>query len=831
MKTATFFRNLFWMIPFALGILCVQAQSVPGAIKYQAVLRDVNGKTLADKSDVSLRISLRLDDPFSGTIAYSEEHDGVSTNAYGVIHLEIGRGTVTSGTTLNAVPWGEHKVYVQIEIETDGTGYTHMGDAELLTVPYAFYAENASGKNLYENLKDNFLPKYNETGKTLVNSGLSQTGRALEVDASSVTFVDVASGKPGYSFPMAAGKKGQVLRLADNAGTLVWDTAGGGGSVGGGDVTWSLGPTDDGRMLYWNNTLGDVQTAPFYFGYDKTLDFILSGNLALEGTVSGTNNLLVSDRLDDGQIWIGDNHATAANTLTPRSLSGHILMDKEGKTNLNLVLKGLSLIPGLGTDRDTLQAESGGESLWRRNAAEDIYAFNNAKATGPVFVGIGTDTPKSLLHVAEGEVRFTGSANTEGNTPVLLWNPAQVSLFAGSVSAADLDAYLGAQGRYSVSLGPDALAAADYGLAFGNEANVTGNNAVAIGTQSVAAADNTIAMGYDVKVNGNNSLAIGEGSIVRGNNTVIVGGNSQAGSNAIAVGYGNGNSVGTIDDGIVLGNNNTQISRSIIVGSNNNLNGDNTICIGKGNNVPTGGIVMGSLDIVDNQTGPTVFGSVRIEGNAEPDHLVSVGRVNTFKDANTDSYSNMIGSWLTNEGNYPSLTMIGNEYSSTDAFLSVTEGDAPRFICGFENFVPFEIANSGTAYFVADVKAMGDIWAGGMQISSDFRLKTDIKPLSVSPALLDSLQAVSFVLKSDRNRNTRFGFIAQEVRKVFPQLVRENAKGMLRMDYIGLVPVLWQINQQLSRKLAELEGQVKEQNRRQLELENELQAIKAKLGM
>ncbi len=142
MKTGTFFRNLFLSMTALWMSFPAQGQAVPGAIKYQAVLRDVNGKPMGNKSGVNLILTLRLDDPAaSGTIAYQEEHRGISTNPYGVIHLEIGRGTVLSGTTLNDVPWAEHEIYLQMEIETDGTGYTYMGNVELLTVPYAFYAE------------------------------------------------------------------------------------------------------------------------------------------------------------------------------------------------------------------------------------------------------------------------------------------------------------------------------------------------------------------------------------------------------------------------------------------------------------------------------------------------------------------------------------------------------------------------------------------------------------------------------------------------------------------------------------------------------------------
>lgn len=815
------------MLVLAVCLLsAAQAQGVPGAIKYQAVLRDVNGKTLVNKNDVNIRISLRLDDPVWGTIAYSEVHEGVSTNAYGVIHLEIGRGEVTSGTTLNAIAWGEHKLYVQVEIETDGTGYTHMGNAELLTVPYAFYAENASGKNLYEHLKDNFIPKYNEANKTLVNSGLSQKDRSLEVDASSITFVDRSTGKSGYTFPMEAGKKGQVLRLADNMGTLKWDTAGGGGS---GSASFNFDALDDGKMVYWNNDEGDLKTAPFSYAYNGTKDFNLTGNIKLDGTVSGVNNMLISNVLGDGQIWVGDNNAVTSGALTPRNLSGHILMDKEGRTTLNLEMKGIKLIPG--TDKDTLFSES--DSLWVRNAAGHIYPYNQGKALEQTFVGIGTDAPETMLHVHSGAVRFTGEKDADNKLPVLSWNPEKSSLFAGAVT--DMTA-LGNQGNYSISLGLDALATTDNGLAFGKEANVQGEDAVAIGVQSSAVADRSVALGRSAKVVGGTAgVAIGYLAEAQSNNAVVLGGNSKASTNSVVIGYNNGTAT-PIDESIVLGMGNTMASNAIVIGSGI-LGGGNNILIGNGVNGQPYSVVVGSNVDDNRQPGQTVLGYSKKTGSAN--NFVSIGNGNQY---NNDTYYppgftppsiSMIGTDLTLTAPESNMTMMGHNFSfEKKSSMSANNSDIPVFAFGSDMFVPFEISYSGTAYFSGNVNVAGDVdVAGSVNYSSDFRLKTDIKPMVLAPSLLDSLQPVSFVFKSDKKRQTRFGFIAQEVREIFPELVRENAKGMLSIDYIGLVPVLWQINRQLSHKVNELEDQLKEQNRRQLELENELEAIKAKLGM
>lgn len=57
-----------------------------------------------------------------------------------------------------------------------------------------------------------------------------------------------------------------------------------------------------------------------------------------------------------------------------------------------------------------------------------------------------------------------------------------------------------------------------------------------------------------------------------------------------------------------------------------------------------------------------------------------------------------------------------------------------------------------------------------------------------------------------------FGFVAEEVQKYYPELVHQNSKGELSVDYIGLIPLLIQTVQQLDAEVKALragEGIVK----------------------
>src|ERR1043165_119038 len=79
-----------------------------------------------------------------GTTVYQETHDSVITDKLGGFSLDIGSGTVTSGT-FSAVNWNSGDKYLQVEVDPEGgTSYIDMGTEQIMSVPYALYAERAA---------------------------------------------------------------------------------------------------------------------------------------------------------------------------------------------------------------------------------------------------------------------------------------------------------------------------------------------------------------------------------------------------------------------------------------------------------------------------------------------------------------------------------------------------------------------------------------------------------------------------------------------------------------------------------------------------------------
>ena len=112
----------------------------PERIGYQAVIRDATNALLVEtKIQMSIQI---IQGSESGMVVY-EESQKWKTNANGLISIEIGAGTVVSGT-IGTIDWSDGPYYVKTEIyPTDDITNVITGTSQIVTVPYAFYADYA----------------------------------------------------------------------------------------------------------------------------------------------------------------------------------------------------------------------------------------------------------------------------------------------------------------------------------------------------------------------------------------------------------------------------------------------------------------------------------------------------------------------------------------------------------------------------------------------------------------------------------------------------------------------------------------------------------------
>ncbi|MBQ6078734.1 MAG: tail fiber domain-containing protein [Muribaculaceae bacterium] len=132
-----------------------------------------------------------------------------------------------------------------------------------------------------------------------------------------------------------------------------------------------------------------------------------------------------------------------------------------------------------------------------------------------------------------------------------------------------------------------------------------------------------------------------------------------------------------------------------------------------------------------------------------------------------------------------------------------------------------------------------DVHTSGLFLQSDERFKENVEPIEDVLGSLENLEAVSYTLKNDyaqirqgiasmatvtekdrsdkaffeqfyadrEQGSERYGFLAQNVKEVFPQLVHTDNSGYMYVDYIGLIPILVQSINELRAELAEVKGE------------------------
>ena len=119
------------------GFVAAQA---PQGINYQAVARGTTGLEL-QLTPLVVRLGIYSD--LNATIQVYEESHAVTTNAFGLFNVVIGQGTQISPTAFNTISWGTGSYFLKVEID-GGTGFTNMGTTQLLSVPYALFAQNSA---------------------------------------------------------------------------------------------------------------------------------------------------------------------------------------------------------------------------------------------------------------------------------------------------------------------------------------------------------------------------------------------------------------------------------------------------------------------------------------------------------------------------------------------------------------------------------------------------------------------------------------------------------------------------------------------------------------
>ena len=210
-------------------------------------------------------------------------------------------------------------------------------------------------------------------------------------------------------------------------------------------------------------------------------------------------------------------------------------------------------------------------------------------------------------------------------------------------------------------------------------------------------------------------------------------------------------------------------------------------------------------------------------------------------------------------GDYGSTANGGNNVSISESWgwdsdqLSLHGKNGIYFtIGGTDNIIAAEIQTNG------DLRVLGGVYSNSTLLTSDIRLKTNVRNLNGSLASVLKLQGIAYDFKSTKedtilaNLNSargsnekeikdlekfkkiyenkkqenlnQIGFSAQEVQKIFPQLVKTDEKGYLAVNYVALVPVAVEA-------IKEQQKTIDDQAKTIDALQKDIIAIKKKIGM
>lgn len=158
--------------------ITINAQA-PQGFNYQATVRNSAGALITNQN-VLFKFNIMLNSQTSLPV-YSETHQA-PTDDLGQVNLTVGQGTPTIGS-FASINWANGTYYLGIELNT-GSGFVVMGTTQLLSVPYALYA-NTAGNSQVPTLSS-VLTTNNSANNKIIN--LSNPTEAQ--DAATKSYID-----------------------------------------------------------------------------------------------------------------------------------------------------------------------------------------------------------------------------------------------------------------------------------------------------------------------------------------------------------------------------------------------------------------------------------------------------------------------------------------------------------------------------------------------------------------------------------------------------------------------------------------------------------------
>ncbi len=223
-------------IIFFLLICSFTYAQVPQGFNYQGVIRDANGDLIANQS-ITLAFGIITSSENNSPI-YTEQHQ-VTTDQVGQVSLVIGNGENQTGN-FTLIDWSQSPFFLSISVDV-GSGFVNMGTLQLLSVPFAMYAQSSGNDLATPSLSDVLNQDNDAAFQHIENLGLPvddfDAANKIYVDEQVNAILEEVNGLPTQNnvgdilfwdgddwVNLAAGENGQQLIICN--GVPTWATNG-----------------------------------------------------------------------------------------------------------------------------------------------------------------------------------------------------------------------------------------------------------------------------------------------------------------------------------------------------------------------------------------------------------------------------------------------------------------------------------------------------------------------------------------------------------------------------------------------------------------------------
>lgn len=214
--------------------------------------------------------------------------------------------------------------------------------------------------------------------------------------------------------------------------------------------------------------------------------------------------------------------------------------------------------------------------------------------------------------------------------------------------------------------------------------------------------------------------------------------------------------------------------------------------------------------IIDN------IGSVANSNASRVDFRSNGVAIGTIRTVTGENLTSRMSFFTKNGGSFSQRMTI---QSNGDVGIGTITPSSKLEVCGDTRVVGQINANSGNLN-------------AGLTCSSDKRLKRNVKPISEALNKIENIEGKTYYWKTEKYKDRGFsdqlqyGFIAQELEEIMPELVLKGKDGFKSINYIEMIPILTEAIKEQQQVIENQKEEIETVKAKMLILDTENKALK-----